>query len=53
MMPGWSPAGRVRVEVGNRITRQMTRLPSGEIRGGDLEPNPLELGLISFGVGDG
>jgi hypothetical protein len=46
-------AGRVWVEVGNWITRQMTRLPSGEIRGGDPEPNSLGLGLASSGVGDG
>jgi hypothetical protein len=46
-------ADRVRVEVGNRITRRMTRLPSGEICGGDPKPNPLGIGLASFGVGDG
>jgi hypothetical protein len=46
-------AGQVRVEVGNQITRRMTRLPSREIHGGDLEPNPLGLGLASSGVGDG
>jgi hypothetical protein len=41
---GAGVAGRVRVEVGNRITRRMTRLPSGEIHGGELETNPLGLG---------
>jgi hypothetical protein len=44
---------RVWVEVGNRITRWMTRLPSGEIRGSELEPNPLGLGFAASGVGDG
>jgi hypothetical protein len=53
MAPGWPAAGWVQVEVSNRITRRMTQLPSGEICGGDLEPNPLELGLVSSGVGDG
>jgi hypothetical protein len=31
----------------------MTWLPSGEIHGDELEPNPLGLGLASFGVCDG
>jgi hypothetical protein len=31
----------------------MTRLPSGEILGGQLEPNPLRLGLASSNVSDG
>jgi hypothetical protein len=53
MAPGWPAAGWVQVEVSNRITRRMTQLPSGEICGDDLEPNPLELGLVSSGVGDG
>jgi hypothetical protein len=49
-----SPAdGWVRVEVGNRITRQMMWLPSGESLGGEPDPNPLGLGFSSFGVGDG
>jgi hypothetical protein len=52
MALGWSAAGRVRVEVGNRITRRMTQLPSGDIHSGELEPNPLGLGLASSGVGD-
>jgi hypothetical protein len=46
-------AGRVRVEVGNRITRRMMRLPSGESRGGELDPDLLGLGFASSGVGDG
>jgi hypothetical protein len=53
MAPRWSAVGRVRVEVGNRITRRMTWLPSGEIHSGDLESNLLGLGLASFDVGDG
>jgi hypothetical protein len=44
-------AGRVRVEVGNRVTQQMTRLPSGEMCGSDPEPNLL--GLAYSGVGNG
>jgi hypothetical protein len=51
--PGWLAAGWVRVKVGNRITQQMTRLPSGEILGGELGPNLLGLGFASSGVGDG
>jgi hypothetical protein len=31
----------------------MTRLPSGEICGGEPEPNPLGLGFVMSGVGDG
>jgi hypothetical protein len=46
-------AGRVRVEVGNRVTQQMTRLPSGEMCGSDPEANLLGLGLVSSGVGNG
>jgi hypothetical protein len=53
MAPRWSTAGWVRVEVGNRITRRMTRLPSGEILGGEPDPNPLGLGFASSDVGDG
>jgi hypothetical protein len=30
----------------------MTRLPSGEICGGEPEPNLLELGFVVSGVGD-
>jgi hypothetical protein len=51
MAPGWPAAGRVRVEVGNQITRWMTRLPSGEILGGEPDPNPLGLGFAESGVG--
>jgi hypothetical protein len=50
---GWLVASRVRVKVGNRITQQMMRLPSGENRAGEMEPNPLGLGFASSGVGDG
>jgi hypothetical protein len=46
-------ADRVRIEVGNRITRRMMWLPSGESRANELDPDPLELGFASFGVGDG
>jgi hypothetical protein len=53
MVPGWPMAGWVQVEVGNRITRQMIRLPSGEIRGDEPEPNLLELGFAVSSVGDG
>jgi hypothetical protein len=31
----------------------MTRLPSGEIRGGEANPNPLGLMFAVSGVGDG
>jgi hypothetical protein len=31
----------------------MTRLPSGESRGGEPEPNPLGLGFAESGVGEG
>jgi hypothetical protein len=41
------------VEVGNRISRRMTQLPSGEIFGGELDLNPLGLGFVVSGVGDG
>jgi hypothetical protein len=53
MVPEWPAVGRVRVEVGNQITRRMTRLPSGESCGGEPEPNPLGLGFVKFGVGEG
>jgi hypothetical protein len=53
MAPGWPAAGRVWVEVGNQITRWMTRLPSGEILGGEPDPNPLGLGFAESGVGEG
>jgi hypothetical protein len=46
-------AGRVQVEVGNRITRWMTRMPSGEICGGEPKPNSLGLGFAVSSVGDG
>jgi hypothetical protein len=52
-VPGWPAAGRVRVEVGNRITWRMMRLPSGESHTGELEPGPLGLGFASSGVSDG
>jgi hypothetical protein len=39
--------------VGNWITRRMTRLPSGEIRGNEPEPNLLGLGFAVSSVGDG
>jgi hypothetical protein len=51
--PEWPATGRVRVEVGNRITQQMIRLPSGESRGGESKPDPFGLGFASSGVGDG
>jgi hypothetical protein len=51
--PGWPAAGRVQVEVGNRITRQMIQFPSGESRGGESKPDPLGSGFASFGVSDG
>jgi hypothetical protein len=50
--PEWPAASRVRVEVGNRITRRMTRLPSREIRGGELDPNTLGLEFDVSSVGD-
>jgi hypothetical protein len=37
---------------GNRITRRMTRLPSGESHGGELVPDPLGLGFTVSGAGD-
>jgi hypothetical protein len=49
---GWPTASQVRVEVGNRITRWMIRLPSGESRGSEPEPDPLGLGFASSDVGD-
>jgi hypothetical protein len=49
----WLVIGQVRVEVGNRIIRQMTQLPNGEILGGEPDPNPLGLGFVEFGVGEG
>jgi hypothetical protein len=53
MVLEWPAAGQVRVEVGNRITRQMTQGPSGEICGGEPDPNPLGLGFVVSNVGDG
>jgi hypothetical protein len=52
-MPEWLAASWVQEEVGNQITRRMTRLPSGEIHDGEPEPNPLGLGFVVSGVGDG
>jgi hypothetical protein len=46
-------AGRERVEVGNQITRGIIRLPNGETRGGELDPDPLGLWFASSRVGDG
>jgi hypothetical protein len=51
--PGWPAAGRVRVEVGNWITRQMMWLPNGESCGSEPDPDPLVLGFAPSGVGDG
>jgi hypothetical protein len=51
--PGWPAAGRVRVEVGNRITWRMMWLPSDESHTGELEPDPLGLGFASSGASDG
>jgi hypothetical protein len=53
MTPGWPAVGWIRVEVGNQITRRMTWLLSGEICGGESEPDPLGLGFAVSGVGDG
>jgi hypothetical protein len=50
---GWPATGRVWVEVGNRITRRVIRLPSGDSRGCEPEPDPLGLGFASSGVSDG
>jgi hypothetical protein len=50
--PGWPAVGRLRVEVGNQITCQLMRLPSGESHDGEPEPDPLGLGFVSSGVGD-
>jgi hypothetical protein len=50
---GWSVDSWVWVEVGNRITRWMIRLPSCESHGGEPEPNLLGLGFALSGVGDG
>jgi hypothetical protein len=51
--PGWPTTGQVRVEVGNRITRRMIQLPSGENLSGEPYPNPLGLGFVESGVGEG
>jgi hypothetical protein len=53
MAPRWPAAGRVGVEVDNRITRRKMRLPSGESLGGEPDPNPLGLGFVVSGVGEG
>jgi hypothetical protein len=53
MALGWPVASWVQVEGGNRITQQMTRLPSGKSFGGEPEPDPLGLGFAVSGVGDG
>jgi hypothetical protein len=39
--------------VGNQITRQMIRLLSGDILGGEPDPNLLGLGFAESGVGEG
>jgi hypothetical protein len=52
-VPGWLTAGRVGVDVGNRIIRQMMHLPSGESLGDEPDPNPLALGFVESGVGEG
>jgi hypothetical protein len=46
-------AGQVRVEMGNRITRRMTWLPSCEILNDEPDPNLLALGFVESGVGEG
>jgi hypothetical protein len=46
-------AGQVGVEVGNRITQWMMRLPSGECLGGEPDPNPLGLGFVESNVREG
>jgi hypothetical protein len=51
--PRWPAPDQVQVEVGNRITRRITRLPSDEILGGELDPNLLELGFVKFSVDEG
>jgi hypothetical protein len=38
--------------VGNQITQRMIQLPSGEILGGELDPNPLGLGFAKSGVSE-
>jgi hypothetical protein len=53
MVPRWPTTGRVGVEVGNRFTRRMMWLPSGESLGGELDPNLLGLGFVESGVGEG
>jgi hypothetical protein len=49
----WSTVDWVRVEWGNRITRRMARLPSGESFGGESELDPLGLGFAVSSVVDG
>jgi hypothetical protein len=46
-------ANWVQVEGGNRITRRMIQLPSGESLVGEPEPHPLGLGFAVSDVGDG
>jgi hypothetical protein len=48
MVLGWPTVGRVQVEMGNQITRWITRLLSGE-----PDPNSLGLGFDVSSVGDG
>jgi hypothetical protein len=49
--PGWPAAGWVRVEVGNRITRRMMQLPSGESLDGEPDPSLLGIGFASSVLG--
>jgi hypothetical protein len=53
MAPGWPAAGWVGVEVGNRITQRMIRLPSGESLSGEPDPNSFGLGFVESSVGKG
>jgi hypothetical protein len=52
MAPRWPMVGGVWVTGGNRMTRRMIRLLSGEILGGEPDPNLLGLGFAEFGVGE-
>jgi hypothetical protein len=50
---GWPTAIRIRIDVGNRITRWMMWLSNGESRDGESDPDPLGLGCAPSDVGDG